>query len=99
MAVVDPNNELVHLYEIRDALAKKFGREGACCKVLHFSSSQWSRLGRLANSEPLNQGRHRGKSLGKLRDTTEAELQEARNIARNFVEAYFAYLARHDTGA
>lgn len=96
MAVADPDNELVHLYEIRDALAKKFGGERQACNVLDISSRQWSRLGQLANDERLKQGRHRGKSLGDLRDATEAELEEARNIARYFVEAYLTYLEVHD---
>ena len=92
MAVQEPNNELVHLYEIRDALSKKFGCESAARHALNISSHQWSRLGLLANHEPLKQGRHRGKNPGVLRDATESELMEARHIARAFVEAYILYL-------
>ena len=88
----DANNELVHLYEIRDALSRRFGGESPACQVLHISSTDWSRLGQLANSEPLRQGRHRGKNLGILRNATDAELTEARNIGRQFVEAYLEFL-------
>ena len=91
-AVNDPDNELVHLYEIRDAIAKKFGGGSAAVKALKITESQWSRLGQLANDEPLKQGRHRGKNLGVLRDATEWELKEGRDIARNLVEAYLYYL-------
>ncbi|MEH6542702.1 MAG: hypothetical protein V7721_02065 [Porticoccaceae bacterium] len=91
-AVNDPDNELVHLYEIRDTLLKLFLGEKQARTILGLSKSAWSRLGRLANSEPLKQGRHRGKSAGELRDATEEELTEARKIARNFVEAYLVYL-------
>ena len=98
MAVTDPNNELVHLYEIRDALDKKFKGKELTCKTLNISSRQWSRLGLLANDETLKQGRHRGQSLGKLRNATKSELEEARNIARGFVEAYLEYIELHDTG-
>jgi hypothetical protein len=59
-AVNDPNNELVHLYEIRDAISKRFGGESAARCALNITSKQWSRLGVLANSKPLKQGRHRG---------------------------------------
>ncbi|MCX5820104.1 MAG: hypothetical protein NT047_09380 [Deltaproteobacteria bacterium] len=93
-AVNDPNNELVHLYEIRDALSKKFGGDSLVRDALNISSTQWSRFGQLANNEPLKQGRHRGRSLATLRDATEAELMEARNIARRLVEAYLEYLER-----
>jgi hypothetical protein len=86
-AVRDPDNELVHLYEIRDALSTKFGDKRMAQSALRISSSSWSRLGKLCNDEPLRQGRHRGKTPGTLRDATEAELKEARGIARAMVEA------------
>jgi len=91
-AVRDPNNELVHLYEIREALSVKFGGEEALRSTLSISSSQWSRIGELCNNAPLRQGRHRGKTSGVLRDATESELTEARGIARTMTEAYLRYL-------
>ena len=97
-AVNDPDNELVHLYEIRDALSTKFGGESAARTILALSDAKWSRLGQLANSDPLRQGRHRGRTVGELRDATELELKEARSIARNMLEAYLDYLERQNTG-
>lgn len=91
-AVRDPNNELVHLYEIRDALSAKFGGESSARSALGIGNTQWSRFGHLCNNEPLRQGRHRGKTGGVLRDATEAELTEARGIARAMIEAYLRYL-------
>jgi hypothetical protein len=82
----------VHLYEIRDALSQHFGGGSAATAALQISSAQWSRLGQLSNNEPLTQGRHRGKQLGVLRDATNAELTEARDIARAMIESYLAYL-------
>lgn len=87
-AVYDPDNELVHLYEIRESLATFFGGKVTARTALTLNSSEWSRLGQLCNDEPLRQGRHRGKSIGVLRDATEAELSEARGIARGMIEAY-----------
>jgi len=91
-AVHDPDNELVHLYEIRDALGKKFGGEPAARTALGFSGAKWSRLGNLCNEEPLRQGRHRGKTGESLRDATEGELIEARGIALAMIEAYLQWL-------
>lgn len=91
-AVTDPNNELVHLYEIRDALSSRFSSESAARIALGISKSKWSRLGILSNDEPLRQGRHRGKKAGELRDATDAELNEARGIARHMIEAYLEHL-------
>ena len=93
-AVSDADNELVHLYEIRDALSKYFRGEKEALKELNLQKSDWSDLGRLANYEPLIQGRHRGQSVGGLRSATEKELDNARNIAKKFVEAYFIYLKK-----
>jgi len=91
-AVRDPNNELVHLYEIREALSTKFAGENAARSALGISSSQWARMGQLCNNEPLWQGPHRGKTGGALRDATEGELTEARGIARTMIEAYLQHL-------
>lgn len=61
-AINDPANELIHLYEIRDALVAKFGKEKAAKQTLGINKDQWDIIGRVANSEPLRQGRHRGKN-------------------------------------
>ncbi len=86
-AVKDPDNELVHLYEIRDALTSRFGAAGRAISELGISRRKWKRLGSLAN-EPLNQGRHRGKLLSGLRDATPEELDEARSIAYEMIVLY-----------
>ena len=95
-AVNDPENELVHLYEVRDALANRFGGEGLARAAISISEAAWSRLGTLANGEPFFQGRHRGKHPGQLRYATERELEEARRIARAMIDGYFRYLASSD---
>jgi len=91
-AVADPRNELVHLYEIREGLATHFGGQRPATHALGITGTTWSTLGRIVNEEPLRQGRHRGKQLGALRDATEAELKEARSIARDMIEAYLTFL-------
>lgn len=92
-AVRDPNNELVHLYEIREALTRHFGGEKPARATLGVSSSTWSLFGQICNDMPLRQGRHRGKVLGPLRDATHAELSEARKIAQKLIESYLRGLA------
>jgi len=91
-AITDPQNELTHLYEIRDALAKKLGGDADARSALGITKDQWSRLGYLANEAPLSQGRHRGQKIGQLRDATPAELDEARTIAKVMIRAYFDHL-------
>jgi hypothetical protein len=91
-AVRDADNELVHLYEVRDALSARFGGKDSALNALGVSSSQWSRFGALCNDEPLRQGRHRGKTAGALRDASDAELTEARRIAQTMIESYLRHL-------
>ncbi|MEJ2080549.1 MAG: hypothetical protein P8Z74_21580, partial [Acidobacteriota bacterium] len=95
-SIQDPLNELVHLYEIRDALSTKFSGKKSACAALAFSYSDWDTLGRLCNYEPLRQGRHRGQKGSLLREATEDELREARRIARQMIKAYVGYLDAHD---
>jgi hypothetical protein len=89
-AVNDPANELIHLYEVREALKKKLGKRA--CKELKITDTQWSRLGRLANDLPLRQGRHRGKLHAELRNATPDELRQARGIAQKMIVEYLKYL-------
>jgi hypothetical protein len=91
-ALNDPDNELVYLYEQREALAKKFGGESKARKALSISITEWSRFGQLANNEPLSQGRHRGKFMEERRSATDEELVEGRTFARKLLLAFLQYL-------
>lgn len=91
-SVNDPENELIYLYEIRDALREYFKNEREAQKELNISANKWGRLRRLANDKTIRQGRHRGQSLTNLRDATPSELKEARNIALRLIESYIEYL-------
>jgi hypothetical protein len=96
-AVNDPANALVHLYEIRDALSVCFGSEHNAKKKLGFSRGEneknWSYFGKMANNEPLQEGRHRGQhERVKLRSATEEELTQVQSIARQMIQAYLDHL-------
>jgi hypothetical protein len=91
-AVRDQEDELVHLYEIRDALAKRFGGEHKAKRQLGIPQTQWSRFGQLCNELPLSQGRHRGKSEGALRPASEEELVEARSFITCLIKAYLDHV-------
>jgi hypothetical protein len=85
-AVADAENELIHLYEIRETLVHYYGGEAAARAGLGISKVNWRRFGELANVEPLEQGRHRGKHpLGRRRRATKAELDEARNLVKAWI--------------
>lgn len=96
-SVHDPSNELIHLYDIWEALKTRFDGQSAVLTALGVSDSDRRALGKLANDEPIRQGRHRGAKISDLRDATEAELDEARKIARIMIEAYLRYLESQNT--
>lgn len=87
-ATNDPDNELVHLYEIRDALVKHYGTEREARSHLGISKAEWQRLGFLANKEPLKEGRHRGAHPSALRPASAVELSEARGTVRRWITAF-----------
>ena len=91
-SVIDPKDELVHLYEIWECLSKHFGNESETRSKLGIPRKRRSRLGQLANDAPLKQGRHRGKHSDSLRDATQDELNEARQIALQMMTGYLEYL-------
>lgn len=93
-SISNPNNELVYLYEIRDALAIKFGGEKDACSTLGLSGNAWGRFGLLCNNSPIYQSRHRGKKYSEsdMRHASEKELQEARDFALGMISGYINYL-------
>lgn len=94
-AVNNPASELVHLYEIRDALATHYGGAHKAQRYLGVDA-EWSRLGILCNEEPLNQGRHKGRHVGALRNATDDELKEARSITLLLLESHFDFVIQKE---
>jgi len=95
-AVRYPGSVFVYLYEVWEALQTVFRGEKKARKMLEISRKKCRRLKRLANREPLNQGRHRGKFAGKLRDATTNELDESWEITCDMYEKYLRYLNKRD---
>jgi hypothetical protein len=93
-AIDDPDNEFVHLYEIRDALKKEFRGQAKACPALGISDSDWEDLGTLANTKPLSQGRHRGQHYDAEREAQPPELEAARRIAKDMIAKYLSFLDR-----
>jgi hypothetical protein len=92
-AVNDPSNELIHLYEIREALKKRYGNdERAARQGLGMTTAEWKVLGRLGDAVPIKQSRHRGAYVGALRPATQEELRDARAAARRLIEAFLRTL-------
>lgn len=94
-ATIDPRKCLVYLYEITEALEVKFKHRDPACKAVNIEPNDWDRLRRLANNEPLEEGRHSGKKFDSLRPATTEELEEAKAISKQLVIGYLKYLDRN----
>jgi len=95
-AIADPGDRLTHLYEIRDALSRHFGGEKEMRKALRLTDAEWSDLGRIANHEPIQESRHRGKHPA-LRPATEEERIRVIEITRRMLRVYLDHLDRTPT--
>ena len=93
-AVHDRRNELIHLYEIRDALETRFGGQARARRDLRIDAADWKKLGELCNYPSIQQGRHRGLSNLPHRAATIEELMLCRNIALRMIESYGRVLGR-----
>jgi hypothetical protein len=85
-AVNDPENEMVHLYQILDTLKAHYGSEKKAQQCLPVKA-EWKTLEKIANHEPIDQSRHRGSHIETRRPATDQELQDARSAARAIIEA------------
>lgn len=86
-----PNDELVYLYEIIDAIQTYFGGKSKALKALKITNDEWSELGMICNKLPLKQGRHRGQMIGKLQDAKN-KIERARNLSQKILRSFISYL-------
>lgn len=101
-ACADPKDELVHLYEIREAVKQLFGNERTAREALGISDRDWKDFGRICNHDPMPQGRHRGRNVLALGSSSPSQpadllLTQVCQIARTMIERYLAYLSANST--
>ena len=96
-AVNYPESVLVHLYEVWEALATRFRKNKRKLGTLGVSKKLRSQLTKMANKDPLSEGRHRGRFAGTLRPATDDELDKAWEIAGLMFESYLKYLKGQTT--
>lgn len=90
-AFEDKDNSLIHLFEVRDAIEVTFYSDARKARnAVGLSKADWNILGKIANHEPILEGRHRGEHKV-LRKMTSGELSEALRIAQSIIEGYLDY--------
>lgn len=91
-SILYPNDELVYLYEIRDAISTYFHSESNAKSRLKITNSELKELGRICNALPLKQSRHRGKMIDGFKDSKGGELETARSISRKIIHSFINFL-------
>ena len=95
-SIIEPNHSLIHLYDILEALKKKFGNEVKLKRNLDISDNRIRKLRILSNKTPLIEGRHVGFHAENLRKATDQEIMEARDIAKELIFKYLTFLEAQD---
>lgn len=91
-SITDPENELVYLYEILDAVKVYFNGKEIALKKLKFTKKNWSELSKICNTLPLAQSRHRGQMINKQMMQDQRELDKAREISKKLILAFINFL-------
>ena len=60
--------------------------------ITAITQKEWETVGKLANTSPIKEGRHRGKHFKDLRKVTWAELQAARKAAKEILLKYLTFI-------
>jgi RNA-directed DNA polymerase len=96
----DDSDRVQRCYGVRDALARVLHGESAACSAIGVSKAQWSRLGLLANGQPIFGTRHPGSfDVSAMREMTPAERTEIESIARAMRDGFASFLAKSQTMA
>ena len=107
--VLDSNNNTDYNKKLEDLFCKTFkvkyaiscnsGTSGlhSALAALNLKKDDWTKLGKLCNEIPVQQGRHQGQKYEQFRKATNVELEEARIIVKTMVKQFFNYLQNSES--
>lgn len=81
-----------HLFDVRDAVLGKFGKEEVARDALGIYKKEWSDFGRIFNDGAVIGGRHNGKHPAPLKPMTPNQRAQSIRFAKNLLLAYGRYL-------
>lgn len=86
----DPINAMNRLYDIRDAVKKRLGKNTQT--LLKINKKNWDRFGETFNNQPIICGRHNGNSPETIRTLTEEEKNFLFSFAEGMLNSFGDYL-------
>lgn len=85
-AYYEIDNELFHLYDIREAIDRYFKDQGKDYKnELRISLKEHSEFGKFINGKPIFRSRHPGKFVGKFEPLNGDEVRKLRSFCRKLI--------------
>ncbi|KJZ21090.1 hypothetical protein [Loktanella sp. S4079] len=88
-AQTDPDNLLVHLFEIKETLASEYSGSDKIAGSLRVSKTKLKKFAKIANNKDYLEGRHRGQSLA-TSPAPKSEIEWAMNFAQVLIQKYVA---------
>ena len=89
-----PERILTSLYDLHKALVNELKGEDNVQDILGIPKSKQVRIRYITNVLPLKEGRHPGENIGELRNATNEEIKEAREIAKEELVQYLHYKSK-----
>ncbi|SFT71333.1 hypothetical protein [Paraburkholderia aspalathi] len=86
-----------HLYDVRDAVTAKFGKDDHARNALGIAKADWSDFGKIFNDGAVKGGRHNGKHPAPLKPMTGVQRAQVTRFAKDLLRAYGRYLDNQAT--
>lgn len=83
------------IYDIRDAAKERFGNNAR--SLLGISNSDWRRMGKILNDQPVRGGRHNGLKTDPIRNATAEERTFLLTLAEKILKAFGNILESEET--
>lgn len=92
LAFGEDEHAINHLFDVRDAVLGKFGKEELARNSLGIHKKEWSDFGKIFNDGAVIGGRHNGKHPAPLKPMTYDQRAQSIRFAKNLLLAYGRHL-------
>lgn len=92
LALRTNDHDIGHLYDVRDALIRKFGNENAALQALDLSRREWNEFGKIFNNGAVLGGRHNGMHPAPMKPMTAEQRAKVIGFAKTMLFAFCDYL-------
>lgn len=91
-AIANHENEFVYLFEVLDALEKRFKKIHKACSELDLDRRRWNSVTDTLNNREYYQSRHRGQAFGGTKWAPSEKIWDARNFTKEAIIKYILFI-------